>query len=204
MRIILASASPRRRELLSGVVENFEIITASTDETLPSGIHPREGVGVLAARKGSAVRDKLLEEGRAADELLIISADTLVEADGVALGKPLDEADAKRMLRLLSGRWHNVHTGVAVHYNGKVEIKVASTAVLFRTMSDREIDEYVASGEPMDKAGSYGIQGLGGKFVEKFDGDYDTVVGLSMKTTVEIMENISGESFKIGDSYDKK
>ena len=191
MKIILASASPRRKELISAICEKFEIITASTDETLPEGVHPREGVGVLAARKGAAVREKMNAEGGSADGYVIVSADTLVEADGVALGKPEDREDAKRMLSLLSGRWHNVHTGIAVHYRERVLNEVASTAVLFRSLTDAEIEEYIDSGEPMDKAGSYGIQGLGGRFVEKIDGDFDTVVGLSVKTTAHLIEKIT-------------
>ena len=181
MRIILASKSPRRRELLSELYRDFEIITEETDETLPAGIHPREGVAILAERKGAAVKAKIGDDG------LIISSDTLVELGGVALGKPCDEADAARMLRSLSGKAHNVHTGVAVHYRGKVYRGTDSTAVQFRHITDEEIAEYIASGEPMDKAGSYAIQGLGGKFITGFDGDYDTVVGLSMRLLRELI-----------------
>lgn len=175
MRIILASKSPRRRELLSELYRDFEIITEETDETLPVGVHPREGVAILAVRKGTAVKAKI------GDEALIISSDTLVELDGVALGKPQDEADAARMLRSLSGKAHNVHTGVAVHYRGKVYSGTDSTEVHFRPITEEEIADYIASREPMDKAGSYAIQGLGGKFIIGFEGDYDTVVGLSMR-----------------------
>ena len=181
MRIILASKSPRRRELLSELYRDFEIITEETDETLPEGIHPREGVAILAERKGAAVKDKV------GDEALIISSDTLVELDGVALGKPRDEADAARMLRSLSGKAHNVHTGVAVHYRGKVHRGTDSTAVHFRPITEEEIADYIASREPMDKAGSYAIQGIGGKFITGFEGDYDTVVGLSMRLLGELI-----------------
>jgi septum formation protein len=181
MRIILASKSPRRRELLSELYRDFEIITEETDETLPAGVHPREGVAILAVRKGAAVKAKI------GDEALIISSDTLVELDGVALGKPQDEADAARMLRSLSGKAHNVHTGVAVHYRGKVYSETDSTAVHFRPITEEEIAEYIASREPMDKAGSYAIQGIGGKFITGFEGDYDTVVGLSMRLLGELI-----------------
>ena len=181
MRIILASKSPRRRELLSELYRDFEIITEETDETLPVGVHPREGVAILAVRKGAAVKAKI------GDEALIISSDTLVELDGVALGKPQDEADATRMLRSLSGKAHNVHTGVAVHYRGKVYSGTDSTAVHFRPITEEEIAEYIASREPMDKAGSYAIQGIGGKFITGFEGDYDTVVGLSMRLLGELI-----------------
>jgi septum formation protein len=181
MRIILASKSPRRRELLSELYRDFEIITEETDDTLPVGVHPREGVAILAVRKGAAVKAKI------GDEALIISSDTLVELDGVALGKPQDEADAARMLRSLSGKAHNVHTGVAVHYRGKVYSGTDSTAVHFRPITEEEIAEYIASREPMDKAGSYAIQGIGGKFITGFEGDYDTVVGLSMRLLGELI-----------------
>lgn len=182
MKIILASKSPRRRELLGSITEKFDIVTAEADETLPSGMHPRLGVRVLAERKGAAVL------GQVDEDALVISSDTLVEADGIPLGKPSDRADAIRMLGILSGRAHNVHTGVAVHYRGKVYSGVASTAVYFKELSEREIAEYVDGGEPMDKAGAYGIQGDGGKFVIKYDGDFDTVVGLSLKLTRSLIE----------------
>ena len=181
MRVILASKSPRRRELLSQMFESFEIITADADETLPSGIHPSQGVEILAVRKGAPVAAD-------AEDALVISSDTLVELDGAALGKPRDTEDAARMLRSLSGRAHNVHTGVAVHYGGRVYSGTATTAVRFRVLTDEEIYEYIRSGEPMDKAGAYGIQGLAGKFVEGYDGDYDTVVGLSMRLLRSLCE----------------
>ena len=180
MKYILASKSPRRRELLGGIVPCFDIITKEVDEGLPTGIHPREGVEILACRKGAAVAEEH-------PDAIVISSDTLVELDGVPLGKPLDREDAIRMLTALSGRAHNVHTGVAVHYRGKAYSGVRSTAVYFREMSREEIEEYVDSGDPMDKAGSYGIQSGGGKFVEKYDGDFDTVVGLSVSLTEKLI-----------------
>ncbi len=181
MRYILASKSPRRRELIGEIIEDFEIITREVDESLPEGIHPRDGVKILAVRKGSVIADEV------GNDAVVISSDTLVEIDGIPLGKPVDEADACAMLRSLSGRAHNVHTGVAVHYKGRCFSGVATTAVYFREMTEGEISDYVASGDPMDKAGSYGIQSGGGKFVEKIDGDYDTVVGLSVRLTKELI-----------------
>lgn len=179
--IILASKSPRRRELLSEIFSEFEIIVAECDESLPSDVHPREGVELLAVRKGEAVLSLV------SDDALVISSDTLVELDGVPLGKPTDEDDARRMLRSLSGRAHNVHTGVAIHYKGRVFSGVDSTAVYFKELSDWEIDEYIATGEPMDKAGSYGIQGLGGRFVTRYEGRFDTVVGLSLELVKKLI-----------------
>ena len=193
MKIILASKSPRRKELLSSVCRDFEIITSEADETLPEGIHPKDGVAILAKRKGAAVLSMLKNNGVSTEDSLVISSDTLVEKDGAALGKPFDENDAFSMLKTLSGKRHNVHTGVCVHYAGRVASGTATTGVYFREMTDSEIWEYIKTGEPMDKAGAYGIQGIGGKFVEKTEGDYDTVVGLSMNLTTRLAKNVTGE-----------
>ncbi len=191
MRIILASKSPRRRELLGELYENFDIMTEETDETLPFGIHPREGVAILAERKGRAVLDKLTLLGEMDMDTLIISSDTLVEKGGVALGKPTSEDDAFRMLTELSDAWHNVHTGIAVHYRGRVLSGTASTAVHFRATSEEERLWYIDTGEPMDKAGAYGIQGFGGRFVTEIQGDFDTVVGLSLKKLTSLIKEIT-------------
>ena len=194
MKIILASKSPRRRELLSSLYDSFEIITEETDETLPEGMHPSLGVAILAERKGKAVLDKLDAAGEDTSDNLIISSDTLVELGGVPLGKPSDEGEAYAMLKMLSGKRHNVHTGIAVHYRGRVLAQTASTAVHFRDMSDDEIYAYIKTGEPMDKAGSYGIQGLGGAFVREISGDLDTVIGLSLTLLSELIEKITKEA----------
>ena len=190
MRIILASKSPRRRELLGVLGEEmgfeFEILTEEVDEDYEGSIHPREATEILAVRKGRAVADAV------GDDALIVSSDTLVELDGAPLGKPTDEADAVRMLRMLSGRAHNVHTGIAVHYKGRLTSAVSSTAVRFRNISDAEIAEYVASGEPMDKAGAYGIQGAAGKFVEGYDGEFDTVVGFNLTAARRLITEAIG------------
>ncbi len=172
MKIILASRSPRRKEILSELFSDFKIITREIDESLPENMHPASGVELLARLKGEAVA---LDD----PEALVISSDTLVELDGRPLGKPIDEDDAASMLRLLSGREHNVHTGVAVHYKGKVFSGVDSTAVRFKLLSEKDILDYVKTGEPMDKAGAYGIQGLGGRLVSGYEGELDTVIGLS-------------------------
>ena len=188
MRVILASKSPRRRELLLSLGErlgfNFEIITEEVDESVEDGVMPIDAVRILAERKGRAVANK--------DDLfdaMVISSDTLVELDGMALGKPCDKAEAYRMLSSLSGRGHFVRTGIAVFYQGKVYSDVASTEVIFRDITDTEIWDYIDSGEPMDKAGAYGIQGGAGKFVDKYCGDFDTVVGLSLALTERLMKN---------------
>ena len=196
MKVILASKSPRRRELLGALGEKmgfeFEIITEEVDETVEEGVCPYDAVRILAERKGKAVADR--------DELsdaLVISSDTLVELDGVALGKPIDKDDAVRMLSSLSGRGHFVRTGVVVHYKGMVKSGVASTEVIFLPLSKDDIDSYVASGEPMDKAGAYGIQGGAGKFVKEYCGDFDTVVGLSLSLTERLIsEALGGEKIE--------
>lgn len=179
-KIILASKSPRRKELLSDIYPDFEIMTAEVDESLPVGIDLREGVRLLAERKGKPIAEIY-------DSALVISSDTLVALDGVALGKPKDESDAYRMLRALAGRWHSVHTGIAVNYRGALFSSSATTEVHFKELSDEEIYEYIATGEPMDKAGAYGIQGEAGKFVLEYTGDFDTVVGLSRKLTAALV-----------------
>ena len=181
MRVILASKSPRRRELLKNIFSEFEIIVSEADETVPEGLHPREAVDLLSLRKGAAV-------ARDNPDALVISSDTLVELDGVALGKPSDAGDAERMLSMLSGRGHNVHTGVAVHYKGRAVVGHRSTEVVFLPLSEERVRAYVATGEPMDKAGAYGIQGFGGALVKEYHGDFDTVVGLSVSLTKELIE----------------
>ena len=174
MRIVLASKSPRRRELLRNLFDNFEIITRETDETLPSDVHPSVGVELLAVRKGSAVAGELEADA------LVISSDTLVELGGFD--------DAVKMLSMLSGKTHHVHTGVAVHYKGSVYSGVDTADVTFKKLSENEIVEYVRGGEPMDKAGAYAIQGGAAKFVEKFEGEFDAIVGLGMKLTKKLID----------------
>ena len=187
MRVILASKSPRRKELLGRIFENFEIKVSEVDEELREGVDVVSGVEILSVRKGAAVASSC-------PDALVISSDTLVERDGIALGKPSDETDAAKMLKSLSGRAHNVHTGVAIHYKGKVFSGVATSTVYFKELSNEEIEEYVNSGEPMDKAGAYGIQGKAGKFVERYEGDFDTIVGLSLRLTETLIKKALGEN----------
>ena len=190
MKYILASKSPRRGELIGEIIPEFDIITSEADETLPEGIHPREGVEILAIRKGEGV-------AKMHPDAIVISSDTLVELGGIPLGKPRDEADAIRMLTDLSGKAHNVHTGVAIHLDGRVYSGVASTAVYFREMTADEIKDYVASGDPMDKAGSYGIQGGAALFAEKLVGDYYNVVGLPVCRLRQLLAEIAPELLEL-------
>ena len=184
-RMILASGSPRRKELLGKLYESFEVITSEVDETLDGDITPVEGVEMLAVRKGRAVAETLPQE------CVVISSDTLVEIGGEPLGKPTSREDAYRMLRMLLGNYHNVHTGIAVHYSDAVISGVASARVKFKPLSDEEIYSYIDGGEPMDKAGAYAIQGEGGKFIEGFDGDFDTIMGLSASLTKKLIDAIT-------------
>lgn len=174
MRIILASKSPRRREILEELGLEFEIITADCDESsdITDG---GELVTSLATRKGRAVLEKL---GEALEDTLIIACDTLVYASGEFLGKPKDFDDAYRMISLLSGGSHEVISGIYLYFNGKESGGFASTRVFFDNMSDDTIRNYIADGEPMDKAGAYAIQGLAGIYISKIEGDYSNVVGL--------------------------
>jgi septum formation protein len=180
--LILASGSPRRHELLARLGIPFEIRRADTDETPRPGESPETLVVRLAVSKAL---------GAARADETVLGADTVVALDGQLLGKPVDEADARRMLRRLSGRVHQVWTGVAVSSpvaDGRREqARAACTEVRFRALDDTEIEAYVASGEPADKAGAYAIQGAGGGFVEQIDGDYDNVVGLPLRLVVDLL-----------------
>lgn len=173
MKLVLASSSPRRRELLSHFNIDFIIDPAAGPEKPPVGASPEETVMALATSKAAEVAARRPDS-------LVIGADTIVELDGVILGKPADRPDAFRMLRALSGREHRVFTGVALVSAGKTLCGAEMTRVFFREMTDREINAYLDSGEPMDKAGAYGYQGLAGLFVERIEGDYFNVVGLPL------------------------
>ncbi len=199
MNIILASKSPRRKELLSKVFPRFEIMVSEADETLPEGESLECGVAVIAERKGQAVYEKLCRElGKTvADGYCIISSDTLVEVDGEPLGKPRDKAEAYGMIEKLSGREHYVRTGVAINFGGVCRRDTASTKVVFRKLTEREIEEYVSSEEPYDKAGGYGIQGAAGRFVDRIEGDYDTVVGLSLSLVLDLLERVKKDSNRL-------
>ena len=173
MKITLASASPRRRELLSSLGFELKIMPSSAEEELLTGLSPEETVRHIALLKARDV-------ARSADVFPVVAADTLVYLDGRPLGKPRGEQDAKSMLRALSGRSHHVASGVAVISGARELSSSETTEVFFRELSEREIDWYVKTGEPMDKAGAYGIQGLGSVFIERIDGDFFNVMGLPL------------------------
>lgn len=183
---ILASASPRRKELLGRMGLDFEIMVSEADEsTVSTGIPVNLYVQELALLKASATAK---HAGRKA---IIIAADTVVTLDGAVLGKPKDAGDAYDMLKALSGREHEVYTGICVMRmsDAKTVCKSVSTEVRFKELTEEKIRAYIASGEPMDKAGAYGIQGIGSMLIEGINGDYFNVVGLPIATLADVLEN---------------
>ncbi|MEQ2441920.1 nucleoside triphosphate pyrophosphatase [Pseudoflavonifractor intestinihominis] len=173
MKIILASQSPRRKELLERMgIRDFETISPNVDESAFHGLPPEELVRRLSAEKAAAVA------GKAGEDAIVIAADTVVALEGSVLGKPADELDAFKMLSALSGVRHQVHTGVTVCRGGEKQTAHEVTDVTFRELSEREIEDYIATGEPMDKAGAYGIQGYGALLIQGISGDYYNVMGL--------------------------
>lgn len=173
--LILASSSPRRAELLKQIGLNYQIMVCDVDETLLPGMSPPELVEFLAERKATAVA-RNLHEG------IVLGADTVVVWQGQVLGKPLNEEDAFSMLVKLQGSTHDVYTGVALIdvHSGKIMVGHEKTRVFFRNIEEDEIRRYVASGEPLDKAGAYGVQGLAAIYINKLEGCYTNVVGLPL------------------------
>ena len=171
--IVLASGSPRRQELLRRIgVTAFDVVKPEADESYPAGLTAQETVAHIARAKAEAAKRLT------APEDIVITADTMVFLDDERLGKPRDEADALRMLTELSGRHHTVCTGVTVRQGDKAIAFTTTTDVYFRAATEAELRAYIATGEPMDKAGAYGIQGVGSLLVERIDGDFFNVMGL--------------------------
>lgn len=189
MRFILASASPRRKELLEQIGVKFDILPATGKEVITKEL-PGEVVMELAKQKAEEVAKT------AGADALVLGADTVVAYEGKILGKPKDEADALRMLTMLSGREHEVYTGVALIDNRdqSMENFFERTKVTMYPVSEEEIRDYIAGDEPMDKAGAYAIQGLGAKFIQKIEGDYNNVVGLPIG---RIYQEIKRKSIEI-------
>ncbi len=182
--LILASASPRRREILTTLGVDHRVIPADVDESVAEGTPPEALVREVATRKALAL-------SRAAPDQWVLGADTVVSWDRHVLGKPTDPADAARMLRLLSGKWHEVWTGVCLARGGEVVgLDAECTRVQFRELSEPELLEYVASGDPLDKAGAYGIQTRGARLVRGIEGCYHNVVGLPIFVTLRLLEKI--------------
>jgi septum formation protein len=190
LRVILASASPRRHDLLDLIGIKHEVIPASIDESVRGRESPAKHAERLAREKASIVAGR-------DPKAVAIGADTIVLIDRKILGKPANAVDAGSMLSLLSGREHTVVTAVAVARGKKIASAVEKVAVTFRELSDDEIDAYIATGEPMDKAGAYGIQGYGATIVERIEGDYFAVMGLPLVKLVSLLKEI-GIEYRFG------
>ncbi|HEY2850033.1 MAG TPA: Maf family protein [Gemmatimonadaceae bacterium] len=182
-RVILASASPRRRELLTLVGIAHDVQPANIDESLLAGETPAAHAERLARTKAHTIAAR-------EPAAIVIAADTIVVVDGDVLGKPADVAAARAMLARLSGRTHTVLTAIAVARGARIESAVEAVDVTFRTVSAHDIDAYIATGEPMDKAGAYGIQGFGATIVERVDGDYFSVMGLGLRRLVQLLARV--------------
>ncbi len=183
--IILASKSPRRYELLSMLGYNVKTIVSDVNEAEITADTPELLASRLAHEKAIAVANEI---GKT--DLPIVAADTLVEINGDILGKPKGEADARRMLNMLSGKAHSVHTGISVILNGK-EINLTDSArVYFREIDKEELDDYIRSGDPFDKAGAYGIQGKAGAFVERIEGDFFSIMGLPICAVTKALKEL--------------
>ncbi|MES5917441.1 Maf family protein [Bacillus cereus group sp. RP37] len=183
-KIILASGSPRRKELLELAGVPFEIVVSEVEETIGAYSSPSDIVMSLALQKASAVAETNGDH-------IVLGADTIVTYDSRVLGKPSNEDEAKEMLRLLSGKTHEVYTGVAIIAKDKTVTFYERTEVMFWELTEEEIDVYVASKEPLDKAGSYGIQGKGSIFVQHIQGDYYSVVGLPISRLVRELKQFN-------------
>ena len=190
LRVILASSSPRRHDLLNLIGIEHEVIPANIDESVRGREQPRKHAERLAREKASA------GAGRD-DKVVVIAADTIVLVDKKILGKPANSVDAGSMLSLLSGREHTVVTAVAVARGKTLVSAVEEVSVTFRELSDDEIDAYIATGEPMDKAGAYGIQGYGATIVERIEGDYFAVMGLPLVKLVSLLGEL-GVEYRFG------
>ncbi len=187
-KLVLASGSPRRAEILERAGWPHEIIVAGIDETLLPNEEAAAYVQRLARSKAEAVASRL-EQG------LVLGADTTVVVANQILGQPADEADARRMLNLLNAKWHEVLTGVAiVKVGGETRVAYETTRVRFAEMSESEIDWYIATGEPFGKAGAYGIQGKASLFIEEIEGDYPNIMGLPIRLVYELATDLHGSS----------
>ena len=183
-RLILASASPRRRELLSKMGLSFTVVPADADESIPPALSPRDAVGLLSVRKAYAALPLIGEE---AQKPLILAADTIVDFQGQALGKPTDAQDAFDTLMRMSGAYHEVHTGCSLLCGTRLYSAVTTSQVYMRPYTEEEVRAYVESGECMGKAGSYAIQGLGGQLIEHYDGALDNIVGLPTACVADLL-----------------
>ncbi len=186
MKLVLASASPRRKEILTTLGVDFTIRTADADETCDL-LDPGARVEAISVKKCHAVRDVLAAEGVLDADTVILASDTLVMLDGEFLGKPRDEADARRMVGMLQGRTHTVASGLAIYRDGRTVTAHELTGVTFAPMNEAEIEAYIATGESFGKAGGYAVQGFAARFISGLEGDYFNVVGLPVRRLYETL-----------------
>jgi septum formation protein len=189
--LILASASPRRRELLSQAGLDFTVESAGINEDMQPGESAAKYVQRLAVEKAQAVLALHPADVSTEDRVVVLGADTCVLCNSEILGKPVDQADARRMLELLSGRTHQVLTGIAAVSHAALVSRVEITQVYFDVITERELVRYLASGEPLDKAGAYGIQGYAARWIPKIEGCYFNVVGLPLSRTIALLSELS-------------
>lgn len=189
MRVVLASNSPRRKELLHQIFDSFDVIKSDFNEEVVDEKNPEKLVKVLSSKKAEEVFDRIESNE---SELLVIGGDTLVYFDGQVLGKPKDEKDAYNTLKKLQGNKNKVYSAFTVILKKgsklKKETVLSKSIVTMKTMADEEIEEYIKTGEPMDKAGSFSVQGIGNKFVDSIEGAYNSVIGLDIEKLKEVLE----------------
>ena len=200
MKLVLASASPRRKEILTTLGVAFTVRTAEADETCDL-TDPGARVEAIARRKCDAVWEAMAAEGALDGDTMILASDTLVTLDGEFLGKPADEEDAFRMLSALSGVRHHVFTGVTVRRGDQVLTRHEVTSVDFRALEPEEVEQYIATGECMDKAGAYGIQGYGCLLVEGIVGDYYNVMGLPVALLAQMLRQFGVDCLKLASKH---
>lgn len=194
-RVVLASRSPRRVELIARLGIEPYVLPADIDETPLTGESPADMVRRLAIAKAMAVSERLdAQQGGSRRDDIVVAADTTVDLDGMSLGQPVDDADARRMLKRLSGRTHRVHTAVAVVHPGEStpSVAVVTSLVTFQPLNDHVVEWYVGTGEPVGKAGAYAVQGLGSTFVAAVRGSWSNVVGLPLAETARLL-GLAGE-----------
>ncbi len=189
MHLVLASSSQRRRQLMDMCGYSYDVVVSNANEEIDEQ-NPHALVSALAEMKAREVFLRLISDGKKAEDIAVIGADTVVAFEGKIIGKPRSEQDAMRILRMLSGRTHTVYTGVSVVTEEGMQLDVSTTLVKLSQLSDEEINAYVSSGEPMDKAGAYGIQGPFGMFVDRIIGNYFTIIGLPLPELYRMLKNI--------------
>lgn len=185
-KIYLASRSPRRGELLRQIGVDFDVLPSDVDESVLPNEAPEHYVLRLAREKAAVCAQRIAADGMIA--MPVLAADTTVCADGEILGKPESDDEARTMLLAMSDRWHTVHTGIALAFDGRIEALISSTQVEMAPLTEAEIAAYIASGEPHDKAGAYGIQGLAGVFIRRIEGSYSGVMGLPVYETAQLLK----------------